>query len=128
MGNLVEEIRKKISKQEKEIKQFNSDKEMYQELINQLNKRIMKGNENLINLRQKLDTFENEKFISDHALLRYLERSGTIDVKKLKAGLLCGDVIDALYMGAEKVHINGFEFRIKNGKITTIIKEDGTDE
>ena len=128
MSSLVEDIKKEISKQEKELTKYRHDKEMYSELINQLNNKIMKGSEKLGCLKQKLDTFENNKFISDHALLRYLERSKILNIEEMKSALLTPEVINALFIGAEKVHINGYEFRIKNGRIITIIKEDGTDD
>lgn len=127
-NNYVVILKKDVDKVEKNIKKLKQDREMYQDLIKHINKQLSSSEQEAMELKKKYETFSSESFISDHALLRYLERSGVINIKELKNALLTKDVMSAIYMGADKVHSNGYEFRIKNGKIVTIINENGIDE
>ena len=125
---ILEQIKKDVDKAERNVKQLKKDREMYQVLIGQLNKKISDGEVELSELKKKLNTFATNSFVSDHATLRYLERLGLIDLSNLKKSILTEEVLNAIYVGADKVHSNGLEFRIKNGKIVTIINEDGIEE
>ena len=120
----LEQIKKDVDKEERSVKQLKQDREMYQDLIRQINKKISEGELKVSELKQRLNTFSTKSFVSDHATLRYLERTGLINLNELKSALLTDDVLQAIYMGADKVHANGYEFRIKNGKIVTIINEN----
>ena len=117
----VIKLKKEVELAEKNVRKLKQDREMYQTLVNKINKDLSKGEMELSELKQKLNTFNTKSFITDHATLRYLERTGIIDIKKLKNTLLTDEVLHAIYMNAEKVYSNGYEFRIKNGKIVTIL-------
>lgn len=120
----LEQIKKDVEKEERSVKQLKQDREMYQNIIKQINQKISDGEIKVSELKQKLNTFKTQSFISDHATLRYLERTGIIDIGELKKSLLTNEVLSAVYMGADKIKANGYEFRIKNGKIVTIINEN----
>lgn len=120
---ILTDIKKKMEYAEKTINRLKKDRDMYQDLIKQLNKEISTSELALSELKQKYNTFSTKAFISDHATLRYLERSGIIDIDELKKALLTDEVLQAIYYGADTIKSNGYEFRIKNGKIVTIIGE-----
>ena len=128
MSKYLQDIKKELSDTEKEIKRLKNDKEMYEQLISQIVRQINSLNNYLLLLKRKYDTFEQENFLTDHAIVRYLERSGLIDIKKIKEHLLTPEVLLDIYSSADKIKINDFDFRIKNGKIATIINEKGEDE
>lgn len=123
MTDYLQQIKNDIAKKEKQLKQNKADKEMYLTLIKKLDDSNNNLNIELSTLKQKLNTFETKSFITDHATLRYLERTKILDIKQLKDNLLTPEVLTAVYMGADKVYSNGYSFVIKNGKIVTIIKD-----
>lgn len=59
--------------------------------------------------------------ISDHAMVRYLERHYDFDFQQLKASLLTGPVRLACEMGAQSVKAHGGRWTIRNGVITTFL-------
>lgn len=119
---LLSTIKKEIDNIEKEIKTLKADKQMYYEIIKSLDKKINDNILKLNNIKIKYNVFNDESFISDHALLRYLQRTNIIDIQQLKTSLLSEEVVNAIYNGANKLIYNGLEYVIKNGKIVTIIK------
>ena len=124
---LLLQIKKEKEKIEKEIKLLKSDKQMYLELIRNIDKSINEKSQKVNELNITYTTYTEEKFISDHAILRYLQRMNLIDIQQLKTNLLSEEVVNAIYNGANKIIYNGLEYVIKNGKIVTIIKIE-TDE
>ncbi|QYK42845.1 MAG: hypothetical protein KF887_07015 [Paracoccaceae bacterium] len=65
--------------------------------------------------------------VSDHAVLRYLERVGGFDVERLRREI-GRRVEDAVLAGACGVQIEGVSFRVKDGPdgpvITTVIETE----
>lgn len=62
--------------------------------------------------------------ITDHAIVRYLERTGKIDRAKIEAEILCPAVQLALAAGATSVRANGVTFCLRNGYVTTVLDND----
>lgn len=60
--------------------------------------------------------------VSDHAVLRYLERIMGVDVEAIRAGLLTNDVKAAIRAGATSVTIEGVKFRVVGSKIVTVVE------
>lgn len=62
--------------------------------------------------------------ISDHALLRYMERVQGIDVEDLKDDLLrrYPTLKAALKSGATSITVDGISFVMKNGTVTSVIE------
>jgi len=61
-----------------------------------------------------------ETQITDHALLRYLERMLGFDIEALKRELLTDEVRRAIKAGARRVHIKGVTFVVSENRIVTI--------
>lgn len=59
--------------------------------------------------------------ISDHAMVRYLERHYNFDFQELKASLLTEPVRMACEMGAQSVKAHGGRWTIRNGVVTTFL-------
>lgn len=58
--------------------------------------------------------------VTDHAVLRWLERFGYVDVERVRKQIHC-ETKEALNSGATKLRINGVEYRMGNGVVTTLI-------
>ena len=58
--------------------------------------------------------------VSDHALVRYLERVKGVDMEALRREV--GRVVDrAACTGASGVVVDGWSYKIQNGVVTTIL-------
>jgi hypothetical protein len=62
--------------------------------------------------------------ITDHALLRYVERVFKIDVDALKRQILTDGVTKGIENGASTITVNGIQFRVKDRSIVTVIGGD----
>lgn len=63
--------------------------------------------------------------VSDHAMLRYLERVLEIDLKQIEGYILSENIksmVSKLGTSGKFPHENGFQVVIKNNIVTTIIK------
>lgn len=61
--------------------------------------------------------------VSDHAVVRYLERVAGFDIDRLRIEI--GRRVEAgALVGASAVKIDGFTYRIQNGVVTTIMPSD----
>ncbi len=62
--------------------------------------------------------------LSDHALLRYLERVWGIDMDTVREEILTPQVVDAIRAGASSVRVNGAMLVVEDRVIVTAL--DGT--
>lgn len=65
-----------------------------------------------------------EPRISDHALLRYIERVLNIDVDELRSEILTKSVVQAIQAGATAVTVNGVKFVVNGVTIVTTLGEE----
>ena len=60
--------------------------------------------------------------VTDHAVLRWIECYGFVDVEAIRAQIL-QECRPALQSGASRLTINGVEYRIKDGRVVTLIQK-----
>lgn len=60
--------------------------------------------------------------VSDHAVLRYLERVKGFDIEAVRREILSPNVQAAVAMGARAVEIGSYKLIIVNGTITTCVE------
>ena len=60
--------------------------------------------------------------ISDHAILRYLERHYNLDMDEIKKEILPDKIKALVEAGATRYTVNGMEFRIDGGVIVTAVQ------
>lgn len=58
--------------------------------------------------------------VTERAMLRYLERTGRIDLGKLKQEILSPKVVAAIKTGAASVQVNGMTFALGNNTVVTV--------
>lgn len=59
--------------------------------------------------------------VSDHALLRYMERVLELDIDGLRENILGDTLLDAMAAGAKSVTIDGVKYEFKGNVVTTIM-------
>ena len=62
--------------------------------------------------------------ITDHALLRYVERVFGIDVDAVRREILTDGVAKCIELGASTITVKGIQFRVKDRSIVTVIASD----
>ena len=62
----------------------------------------------------------NPNIISDHALVRYLDRVKGVDVDKMKQEMSTDILKSSVNQGATSVRIDGFTYVIRNKIVTTV--------
>jgi len=62
--------------------------------------------------------------VSDHAVLRYLERRYKTDVEAIRQEILTPCRVAAIKAGASQITVAGLTFKISDGVITTILKRN----
>lgn len=85
-----------------------------------LTEEVSKLNKEISNLRAELSWRKARPGITDHALLRYLERHEGIDIDKLRKDLL-GVIEDQLVEGMTSIKSNGITFKVAGKTVTTIV-------
>lgn len=63
----------------------------------------------------------HDVYISDHALLRFIERIVDVDLDDLRAKLLTQGVRHAILAGATAIDVEGVKFVVKNRTIVTTL-------
>lgn len=121
MENELNDLKRMKSEKTKTLNQLKSDKEMYETILKDINKKIEATEKEVERLNNVYNGLTKYEYLTDHALVRYLERSGAVDVKAIRKNLLNESVALGLINGANKVMIGNFEFIVKNGKIVTSI-------
>ena len=64
-----------------------------------------------------------KSMITDHAVLRYLERVKGFDMNAVRREILTPGIVAALRGGATAVMIGGVRFQVSDGKIITVYKD-----
>jgi len=59
--------------------------------------------------------------VSDHALVRYLERHHKFDLDQFRKEILSSNAISAINAGAVTIKRNGIKFKVQNNVITTVL-------
>ncbi len=68
--------------------------------------------------------------VTDHALVRWLERSGALDVEAIRGMLArslgtAGRAAEALGVGRYLILADGLVYVIENGTLVTVLEDDG---
>lgn len=112
---------------EKTIIELQRDSARLQSAIGETEMRLADLNAGLVLVRQELAKRlkpASEPKVSDHALLRYIERIMEIDIEAIRASILTDAVKGALNAGATGVTVNGVKF-VSNGErvLVTVLSE-----
>ena len=71
-------------------------------------------------MTQALSEKNRRPKITDHALIRYLERVYGFDLEQVREDLMTDDVKSAIKMGAKSVKVDGYTLVVKDYAVVTI--------
>lgn len=123
------EIESNIKRLEDQINQINRkieiEKDDFQKRIKALENRRMIHRDQLKRYNNELDRRKSMETlipsVSDHALLRYLERVYGFDVEKIRKEILTPNVVTALKAGASTVKQDGINLVLKGNSVVTVL-------
>jgi SOS response regulatory protein OraA/RecX len=72
-------------------------------------------------LNTLLRNMNRQVSVSDHAVVRYLERVHGFDIEKIKQEILTPERVGFIKAGAKKIHVSNMEMRVENGVVVTVI-------
>lgn len=79
---------------------------------------LMKEEANIV---KGLNRKVKDPMVSDHAVIRYMERKYNINIQDIRKEILTDTVREAIEVGAVSVSVNGVKLKIVNKVITTVI-------
>lgn len=109
------------------ISQLQAESDRLQSLVGQIQLQLSDAQASLASVRSELQRRlkpQPEPRLSDHAMLRYLERVMHVDVKAIQARIMTDKVKAAILAGASSVIVAGAKFKIANNTVVTIIDVD----
>lgn len=109
------------------ISQLQAESDRLQSLVGQIQIQLSDAQASLSSVRSELQRRlkpQPEPRLSDHALLRYLERVMHVDIKAVQARIMTDKVKAAILAGASSVIVAGAKFKIANNTVVTIIDVD----
>lgn len=76
-------------------------------------------------IERKIASLEAEPCVSDHAIVRYIERVYGIDIEAIKAELLTEDAREQIkIVGSGKIPSGPFTLVVKRGTVVTVLTEE----
>ncbi len=106
------------------ITELQAESSRLQSLMAQLETNLADARASLGSVRAELEKRLRpapEPRISDHAILRFLERAMGIDVASIKKRLLSDDVREAIKAGASAVIVDGVRLKVQDNTIVTVM-------
>jgi len=118
MKKLHAERLKQLRKQIREIKKLLVEKK---DINKKITEEIRILSEQQKKLEQTLTNIKDKNYLTDHCIVRYLERFTNVKITKIKKEILeTQGLEEAIIAGANSMTIDGKEFTIRNGKVTTV--------
>lgn len=82
---------------------------------------LQKVLEKINHIRIAIKDSKKEPEVTDHALIRYLERVNGFDVEGFRRNILTPALIGAIKSGAQRYKSDGIEFAINGNKVVTVV-------
>lgn len=95
-------------------KSLQTDIDMYEDTTRELRKKFNDA-------MQKLEFFKQTPTLSDHALVRYIERIMKVNVQEIKDKILSPEIKALIDNGASRVSVDGVTFVVRNKNVVTIV-------
>lgn len=104
----------------KELIKYKNEKQEIVDQVKILNSKMRDIDREIQKLIDKQKEAENPT-LSDHALVRYLERAKGFDLNVFREEVLTKENISAINAGAQTIKVNGVKFKVSGKVIVTTI-------
>lgn len=120
--NIAAGIREKIEGLDARIEALKADAKPLREQVSNIDRTIGKLNAERAELSNRLMDLKQKPRVSDHAVVRYLERKYGFTFEDVREELLTDAVRQAMDMGAEGVRMNGGVLKLKGRTVVTYVE------
>jgi hypothetical protein len=117
----VKEQRLQLKLLQKQLPEFEAETKRAQVSVSAKQKQLQKVRTEILNLQAELSSSSPDIGVSDHAVLRYLEKKFNLDIKSIRDEILTPMVRDCIKAGAISVNTCGMKFKVSDKTITTVI-------
>lgn len=119
--SIASDLRDKIDDLDARIAALKADSKPLREQISNIDRTISKLNGERLECLARLDELKQKPRVSDHAVVRYLERKYGFSFEDIRAELLTDAVRGAMDAGADGVRMNGGVLKIKGRTVVTYV-------
>lgn len=120
--SIVGELREQVDDLDRRIDALVNDAKPIREQIGNIDRHLNTLRAERGEIAKRLAEMSEKPRISDHAVIRYLERKYGFDFEAIRAEMLTDPVRRAIDAGAEGVKFNGGVFKIKGRTVTTYME------
>ena len=106
--------------QEFRLQQLNKEIPQQEGVVSQAQRRLSQLKKEQVEVTVSLNVVKDDITLSDHALVRYLERKYGFGFGQYREEVLTPIVIQAIKSGAHSIKVNGVSFKVKNNTIVTV--------
>ena len=96
-------------------------KEINRRILTPVDKELSEIGEQIQKLEDELAALKQKPRVSDHAVVRFLERKYGFDFEQVRSELLTDNVKQAMAAGARSVKQGGMTLRLENQCVVTVI-------
>lgn len=104
---------------------LNAKARPFRESLSSIDREMNEHRAELEALKGQIEQLRAKPRVSDHAVIRYLERKYGFSFEAVREGLLTPAVLAAMDMGAEGVKVDGGSLKIRGRTVTTFIGKAG---
>lgn len=119
---LKSDLHDKIADLDRRIDALKADKKPLTDQIGNIDRTISKLNAERATYTDRLQEMAQKPRVSDHAVIRYLERKYGFTFEDIRAEMLTPVVLRAMEVGADGVQLNGGTLKISGKTITTYVE------
>lgn len=117
--SLLNDLREKKDELDARIEALRAEAKPVREQVSNIDRQLAKLQAECAEVRQKLAELTEKPAVSDHAVIRYLERKYNFTFDDVREELLTDTVIDAMRAGIPRVKMNGGTLILKGMKVVT---------
>lgn len=122
-GKLLPDLKRQKEDLEARIDALSSESSPIRTQLANLDRQRDKLRNELASVKERIAEMSAKARISDHAVLRYLERKYGFDFENVRGEMLTPYVVAAMDAGVEGVKMNGGTLKIKGRTVTTYIED-----
>jgi predicted nucleic acid-binding Zn-ribbon protein len=103
-----------LKEKKKELESAKIERTFWNKRVSDLEREVQK-------MENEIAFLQKEISISDHALVRYMERTLFLDTEDFKKKILSKEIQELINAGASRITVDGVTFVIRDKNIVTVV-------
>ncbi|KQZ65868.1 hypothetical protein ASD67_01905 [Sphingopyxis sp. Root1497] len=118
----LSECRERINELVIEMKKLRTEQAQVRERTGAIDRQASLMASEIALLEQRHDKLTAEPYVTDHAVLRYIERKYGFDIDAIRKEMLTPQVKAAMKVGAKGIKVDGGTFKLNGTAIVTYVR------